>query len=129
MVVRSRPSEHRSLLEHLSSAPEVKVRGSRTRLCCRKRPLLNDQDYPSPAACGMASDAIQSDGQWGLRQIGAETAWNTRTTSENVVVAVIDLGVQANHPDFQKTSPVGSNVISTKSVINDRVRNDQRPAN
>src|SRR5205823_5986584 len=38
--------------------------------------------------------------QWGLRKISAPTAWDTITGSSNVVVAVIDTGVDYNHPDL-----------------------------
>ena len=37
---------------------------------------------------------------WGLRKINAEAAWNLTTGSTNVVVAVIDSGVNAGHPDL-----------------------------
>src|SRR6266404_117494 len=36
--------------------------------------------------------------QWGLQQIGAASAWDLSTGSSNVVVAVIDEGVDYNHP-------------------------------
>ncbi len=37
---------------------------------------------------------------WGMQKIDAPTAWNTTTGSANVVVAVIDTGVDYNHPDL-----------------------------
>ncbi|HEV7396445.1 MAG TPA: S8 family serine peptidase [Pyrinomonadaceae bacterium] len=38
---------------------------------------------------------------YGLTKIGAPTAWNTTTGSNNVVVGVIDEGIDINHPDLQ----------------------------
>jgi subtilisin family serine protease len=38
--------------------------------------------------------------QWGLRQIGATNAWNLATGSTNVVVAVIDSGINYEHEDL-----------------------------
>jgi len=38
---------------------------------------------------------------YGLTKIGAPTAWNTTTGSSNVVVGVIDEGIDISHPDLQ----------------------------
>ncbi|CAD7701952.1 unnamed protein product [Ostreobium quekettii] len=38
--------------------------------------------------------------QWNLRKIGAERAWNVTMGSPRVAVAVIDTGVDYNHPDL-----------------------------
>jgi subtilisin family serine protease len=38
--------------------------------------------------------------QWGPRQINATKAWDLTTGSSNIVVAVIDSGVDYNHPDL-----------------------------
>lgn len=38
---------------------------------------------------------------WGLRQIDAVEAWDTVTGSSNITVAVIDTGVDLDHPDLE----------------------------
>jgi subtilisin family serine protease/subtilisin-like proprotein convertase family protein len=38
--------------------------------------------------------------QWGLNAIGAPAAWNHTTGSGNVVVAIIDTGIDYTHPDL-----------------------------
>ncbi len=38
--------------------------------------------------------------QWSLEKTGAFQAWDTETGSKNVLVAVIDTGVDYNHPDL-----------------------------
>jgi serine protease len=38
---------------------------------------------------------------WGMTNIKAPTAWNTTTGTGDVVVAIIDTGVDRNHPDLQ----------------------------
>ena len=37
---------------------------------------------------------------WGMRDIGAESAWDTRTDSSPIIVGVIDSGVDYTHPDL-----------------------------
>ncbi|MCW4001514.1 MAG: S8 family serine peptidase [Candidatus Bathyarchaeota archaeon] len=39
--------------------------------------------------------------QWGLRRVGADYAWNTTVGSGDLLVAVIDTGVDYTHPDLQ----------------------------
>ncbi len=38
--------------------------------------------------------------QWGLPKIGMEETWNLATGSADVVVAVLDTGIDLNHPDL-----------------------------
>ena len=39
-------------------------------------------------------------GQWGLTKISAPAAWNTTTGSSNVVIAVVDSGMDSSHEDL-----------------------------
>lgn len=54
---------------------------------------------PASAAGVIPNDPILSQ-QWYLRTIGATNAWATSTGSSNIVVAVIDTGVDYTHPDL-----------------------------
>lgn len=51
------------------------------------------------AAGAATNDPLRSQ-QWGLDQVRAEAAWAT-TTGSGVVVAVVDSGVDLDHPDLQ----------------------------
>ena len=39
--------------------------------------------------------------QYGLSKIGAPQAWDTTTGSSNIVIGIIDEGIDLNHPDLQ----------------------------
>ncbi|MEK7693064.1 MAG: S8 family peptidase, partial [Chloroflexota bacterium] len=46
------------------------------------------------------TDPLYASNQWSLPQIGLPAAWDTTTGSASVIVAVIDTGVDAAHPDL-----------------------------
>jgi subtilisin family serine protease len=48
----------------------------------------------------MTSNDTYASQQWALSAIGASTAWNYTTGSQQIVVAVIDTGVDYNHTDL-----------------------------
>jgi subtilisin family serine protease/subtilisin-like proprotein convertase family protein len=60
--------------------------------------------------------------QWGLNAIGAPSAWN-HTTGGNVIVAIIDTGINYNHPDL------AANVWNNPNVAGDGIGNDYHGAN
>src|SRR5207244_11077132 len=39
--------------------------------------------------------------QWNLRRIGMEQAWDLRPSAADIMVAVLDTGVDLNHPDLR----------------------------
>lgn len=51
------------------------------------------------------SDTVPDDGlwknQWGPKRVAAPKAWDTTKGSTGVVIAVLDTGVDYNHPDLQ----------------------------
>ena len=54
----------------------------------------------------VAADAIPNDpaypsSQWDLAKIAAPSAWDVHTDSSDVVVAVVDTGIDFTHPDLQ----------------------------
>ncbi|MFC1571294.1 S8 family serine peptidase [Candidatus Margulisiibacteriota bacterium] len=55
----------------------------------------NDPYYSSSGSWGQAYDDL-----WGLKKIEAEEAWGITTGSSDTVVAVIDSGLDYNHPDI-----------------------------
>ena len=55
------------------------------------------------------TDPLYATYQWSLPQIGLPTAWNTTTGSASVIVAVVDTGVDATHPDLAGKITTGAN--------------------
>lgn len=56
---------------------------------------------------------------WGLTRISAQSAWNTTTGSSSVKVAVIDTGIQTNHPDLSANMNVNTGEIASNGVDDD----------
>lgn len=49
---------------------------------------------------------------WGLVKINAASAWDVTTGGSNVVIAVLDTGVDATHPDLSGKVLTGANCLS-----------------
>src|SRR5262245_11257125 len=64
-------------------------------------------------ASASTSDPLR-DRQWGLDQVHAEQAWPT-STGAGVVVAVVDTGVDLQHPDLQGQLVPGATFTGCKS--------------
>jgi subtilisin family serine protease len=47
------------------------------------------------------NDSLYRAFQWNLRRIGMEQAWDLRPSATDVIVAVLDTGVDLNHPDLR----------------------------
>lgn len=58
-------------------------------------------------------DPIYKEFQWGLRKIGMEPVWDVTTGSPDIIIAVLDTGVDEAHPDLEP------NVIDGYDFVND----------
>lgn len=59
-----------------------------------------EPDFTATALNTANDPQFTSGNQWALQKIAAPLAWNTTVGSSNVIVAVIDSGVTATHPDL-----------------------------
>ncbi len=66
---------------------------------------------------GFTTNAQDVDKSWGLIKAGFYGAWDKTTGSENVVVAIIDTGVDATHEDLRNIKLVpGINLLENKPI-------------
>ncbi|REK77390.1 S8 family peptidase [Paenibacillus paeoniae] len=67
------------------------------------------------------NDALYSKYQWNLPSIETEKGWNVSKGDEGVVIAILDTGVQSNHPDLQGKLLSGKNIVDQKKAPDDDV--------
>ncbi|RXZ77145.1 peptidase S8 [Paenibacillaceae bacterium] len=67
------------------------------------------------------NDALYSDYQWNLSSIETERGWNVSKGSGDVIVAVLDTGVQLDHPDLQGKTVEGINIVNKTAPPDDDV--------
>lgn len=59
------------------------------------------------------------DEQWYLENVDAYTAWDTHTGDGSVIVAVLDTGIDLNHPDLEENIWVNDGEIADDGIDND----------
>lgn len=74
----------------------------------------NDPYYASSGAWGQAYPDL-----WGLKKINAVNAW-TKSQGQNVIVAVIDTGVDRTHPDLAANMWVNAKEIPNNGIDDDK---------
>ena len=71
----------------------------------------------------LAADAVPSDpnfsSQWHLPKIAAPTAWDVTQGSSSVIIAILDSGVDATHPDLAANLVAGWNFYDNNADTSD----------
>lgn len=83
--------------------------------------LTNDVNDENTAGVITPNDQLFSAYQWNLPAIETSRGWNLSKGSNKVSVAVVDTGVQADHPDLKGQLLSGYNAISKKGKPDDDV--------
>lgn len=65
------------------------------------------------------NDTYYAGYQWNLPKVNAPAAWDTTTGSPSVTIAVVDSGVQANHPDLAGRVLAGYDFVNNDSDASD----------
>ncbi len=60
---------------------------------------------------------FQENKQWGLEKIKAPLAWTISTGSSDIIIAVIDLGVDLTHEDLESKYVTGYNVFRQNNDV------------
>jgi thermitase len=61
------------------------------------------------------NDLWYAGGEWHLPKISAPTAWSMTTGSSNIVIAILDTGVDGNHEDLAGNMVAGWNIYNNNS--------------
>ncbi|WP_424354426.1 S8 family serine peptidase [Methanobacterium sp. MBAC-LM] len=64
-------------------------------------------------------DDTYYDYQWGLSQVNVSEAWNITTGSHKVIIAVIDSGIDLNHPDLKANIWINKGEIPGNRIDDD----------
>ncbi len=143
LIVKIKPSmreaDFKGRLNARGATQRGEIRGINARVVCTpkasaellRKELESDErtsahiEYIEPdfiaQALGTSNDPYFLQGsQWHLSKIQAPTAWDTTIGSSSQIVAVIDSGVRASHPDL-----VGKVLVGYDFVANDNDANDE----
>ncbi|GFN30358.1 S8 family peptidase [Paenibacillus xylaniclasticus] len=67
------------------------------------------------------NDVLYREYQWNLPTIETEKGWKVGKGSDSVIVAVLDTGVQGDHPDLQGRLVKGTNIVTEDEAPEDDV--------
>ncbi|OCA84214.1 peptidase S8 [Bacillus sp. FJAT-27225] len=105
-IFKSRTMETRELLTYFAKRNDIEFAEPKYFLMQNDIPIPNDVFY-------------REQYQWNLPVIGAEKGWSISRGSEDVTIALIDTGVDLDHPDLKNRLVRGYNVLSDNNDPDD----------
>ncbi|MDR4889482.1 S8 family peptidase [Fredinandcohnia sp. QZ13] len=73
--------------------------------------MMQNQEHPN--------DLLYNDFQWNLRMIDSENGWGITQGSDKVKIAIVDTGVDLDHPDLVNRITEGYNILKDNNVPDD----------
>ncbi len=95
-------------------APETDVKAMVADL--KKNPSVEDARVDYYARIEVTPNDTFFNGLWGLKMIKCEQAWDLTKGSEDVVVAIVDSGVDLEHPDLKDKLLPGFDMVNVGDV-------------
>jgi subtilisin family serine protease len=102
----------------LQLAPEVEVLTAAGVLGAQPGVMWAEPDYLAHPAATTPNDPEFAN-QWGLEQVDAPEAWDVETGNANVVIAVVDSGLDLTHPDLASKLWVNPGEIAGNGIDDD----------
>jgi subtilisin family serine protease len=97
-VTSDNPDFARSIPDALAVAPDMQVDSPRPRIVTGPTVAQANHRVPGPPNTG--DDDFFLDLEWGITAVDAQNGWAHGRTGQGVLVAVLDEGVDATHPDL-----------------------------
>jgi subtilisin family serine protease len=136
LLVRFRPDVESSQIDALNGLYSAKIiaRIPQINICQLKLPMGSDLsaiekayresslvEKIEPNILLRLPEVIPNDeafaDQWGLEKMMVPEAWNITTGSSSVIVAILDTGIDANHPDLADRIVAGYDIVNGKAGI------------
>jgi subtilisin family serine protease len=108
-----------SYLEIEPSEPMEETRSS-FRVFAGLVQALDRLQFPFLAAPSRYPAELVPGKNWALEQIGAPQAWTKRTNADDIVVAILDSGVDITHPDLKENLWVNPGEVPANGVDDDQ---------
>lgn len=97
--------------------------GSDADFCAALKQRLPEVEICSPNqryhSSAIPNDTYYQNYLWGIQDIGGPAAWDVTTGSEDVIVAVIDTGIDYEHPDLAANVWTNSNEVAGNGIDDD----------
>ncbi|MGE5701384.1 MAG: S8 family peptidase [Clostridia bacterium] len=100
MIIKSHSFTTQQLMQHFAEHPDSVFAEPNYLLLPNRKP----------------NDSMYRPYQWNLPMIGMEKSWDISQGSSNVIVAVVDTGVDLDHPEFKGKLVKGYNFIDNSNV-------------